>query len=410
MAKDTLILAYSGGLDTSCILKWLLEKGFRVIPCMVDVGQNDDFKAAEVKALKLGAEKIYIVDKKKEFVENYIWPGVQAEVKYEGRYLLGTALARPCIAQALIEVAEKENAKFISHGATGKGNDQVRFELSCYALSDKVTFYAPWREADFLKQFPGRQELLDYCKLKDIPVKATKEKSFSEDDNLMHVSYESGILEDPNHVAPTDMYAMTRDVEKTPNDPCYVTIEFQGGIPVSVSDSKTGEVLANESVEIITKLNEIAGMHGVGRIDIVENRFIGMKSRGCYEAPAGTVIWMAHEDLELITMDKEVRNQKVKLSHDLAVKIYNGMWYSPEASFLRQWISSTQTSVNGKVHMKMHKGNCFILGRESKNSLYNEELVSMDVAGDYEPADVTGFIRINALRLREHLRHKKASK
>jgi len=405
-AKETVILAYSGGLDTSCILVWLLEKGYRVIPCMVDVGQGDDFEAARKKALKLGAEKIYIEDRKKEFVTNYIWPAVQAGLKYEGRYLLGTALARPCIARCLIEVAKKENAKFISHGATGKGNDQVRFELSCYALHEGVKFLAPWREAEFLKKFVGRKQLLEYCAQKNIPVKATKDKSYSEDDNLMHISYEAGVLEDPAVVAPTDMYAMTQNIESTPSTAAYISLKFESGIPVALTDDSTGAMIANDPVGIMLQLNKIAGQHGIGRIDIVENRFIGMKSRGCYETPAGTVLWAAHEDLELITMDKEVRNIKEGLSLQLGHKIYNGMWFSSEGEYLRNCITSSQGCVNGTVHMKLFKGNSMILSRESPNSLYNQELVSMDLAGDYEPADVTGFIRITALRLREQLRAK----
>jgi argininosuccinate synthase len=404
--KETIILAYSGGLDTSCILVWLIEKGYRVIPCMVDVGQTEDFEAARQKALKLGAEKIYIEDRKEEFVSEFIWPGVQAGLKYEGRYLLGTALARPCIARCLIEVAKKENAKYISHGATGKGNDQVRFELSCYALHEGVKFLAPWREEDFLKKFIGRKELLEYAELKNIPVKATKDKSYSEDDNLMHVSYESGILEDPGVVAPTDMYQLTKDVEKTPDVPGKIALQFNNGVPTKLTDDITGATLATDPVSIMSELNKVAGLHGVGRIDIVENRFIGMKSRGCYETPAGTVIWAAHEDLELITMDKEVRNIKEGLSLQLGKQIYNGMWFSPEGAYLRNCISSSQGNVNGTVHMKLFKGNVMILSRESPNSLYNEELVSMDLAGDYEPADVSGFIRITALRLREQLRAK----
>jgi len=405
-AKETVILAYSGGLDTSCILVWLLEKGYRVIPCMVNVGQQEDFEAARKKALSLGAEKIYIEDRQAEFVNEFIWPAVQSGMKYEARYLLGTALARPCIARCLIEVAKKENAKYISHGATGKGNDQVRFELSCYALHEGVKFLAPWRETDFLQQFPGRVELLDYCAARNIPVKATKDKSYSEDDNLMHISYESGILEDPAVVAPTDMYQLTRDVEKTPDSAAYIGVEFKAGIPVKVIDDSTKAVLASDPVGIMTQLNKIAGLHGIGRIDIVENRFIGMKSRGCYETPAGTVLWAAHEDLELITLDKEVRNIKEGLSLQLGKQIYNGMWFSPEGSYLRECVSSSQGSVNGVVHMKFFKGTSFIVSRESPNSLYNQELVSMDIAGDYEPADVTGFIRITALRLREQLRAK----
>jgi len=409
VTKETVILAYSGGLDTSCILVWLLEKGYRVIPCMVDVGQVEDFEAAKQKALKLGAEKIYIEDRKEEFVNEFIWPAVKAGVKYEGRYLLGTALARPCIARCLIEVAIKENAKYISHGATGKGNDQVRFELGCYALHHGVKFLAPWREDDFLKKFVGRQQLLDYAAEKNIPVKATKDKSYSEDDNLMHISYESGILEDPAIEAPTDMYQLTKNVEETPDVGAKISLQFKSGVPIELKDESSGVVIATEPVAIMVELNKIAGLHGIGRIDIVENRFIGMKSRGCYETPAATVIWTAHQDLELITMDKEVLYIKEGLSVQLGKQIYNGMWFSPEGEYLRNCISSSQNNVNGSVCMKLFKGSVMILSRKSPNSLYNQELVSMDEAGDYEPADVSGFIKITSLRLREQLRAKSLS-
>ncbi|XP_076821300.1 argininosuccinate synthase-like [Clavelina lepadiformis] len=406
-SKGTVVLAYSGGLDTSCILVWLLEQGYEVIAFLADVGQEEDFEAAREKALKLGAKKMYIVDCKTEFVENFIWPAVQANARYEDRYPLGTALARPCIARNMVEAARKESCTTISHGATGKGNDQIRFELSCFALNPEVRVVAPWRDSEFVKNFPGRGELLDYAAARNIPVSASKDQPWSMDDNLMHISYEAGMLENPATKPLQDMYRMTCDPEKAPDTPVYLTIEFKRGVPVKVTNVDDGHV-EDSPLALFTYLNKVAGAHGVGRIDIVENRFIGMKSRGVYETPAGTVLLAAHEDLELLTMDREVRKVKQALSVQFCTQVYNGMWYSPECEYVRHCIDKSQENVQGKVNVKLYKGNVYITGRESDYSLYNEELVSMDVAGNYEPHDAEGFIKINAVRLKEHKRLKKA--
>nr|CAB3223822.1 argininosuccinate synthase-like [Phallusia mammillata] len=406
MSKDTVVLAYSGGLDTSCILVWLIEKGYKVVTFQADVGQEEDFEAAKAKALKLGAEKAFVCDCKKEFVEDFIWPGLQANAKYEGRYPMGTALARPCIARNMIERAKLEGAKYISHGATGKGNDQVRFEIACYALYPGVQIIAPWREDEFLARFNGRNDLMEYAAANNIPIKASKSDPWSMDDNLMHISYEAGMLEDPNTESRSDMYTMTCDPEKAPDKPERLSIYFEGGIPISVTNKDDGAKVTG-ALELFLYLNKIAGKHGVGRIDIVENRFIGMKSRGCYETPGGSVLLDAHEDLELLTMDKEIRRLKEYLSVQFSTQVYEGKWYSPECEYTRGCIAKSQEGVSGTVHLKLYKGNIMITGRESDQSLYNQELVSMDVAGDYQPRDAQGFIRINALRLREFQRLKK---
>nr|XP_009859754.1 argininosuccinate synthase-like [Ciona intestinalis] len=405
-SKETVVLAYSGGLDTSCILVWLIEQGYKVIGFLADVGQNEDFEVAREKGLRLGAEKMYIEDCKKEFVEEFIWPAVQANAKYEDRYLMGTALARPCIARKLIEVAKKENATYISHGATGKGNDQVRFEIACYALFPTIKVIAPWRMENFLSRFAGRNDLLQYAAEKNIPVSATKSKSWSMDANLMHISFEGGELENPAIAADSDMYMMTVSPEKAPDKADHISIEFKGGFPVKVK-THDGRVL-EESLQLFVYLNEIAGKHGIGRIDIVENRFIGMKSRGCYETPAGTVLQEAHIDLELLTMDREVLKLKQYLKREFETQVYNGMWYSPECEYTRACIALSQNVVDGTVHLKLYKGGVYVMSRESPRSLYNQDLVSMEVEGDHNAADATGFIRLNALRSREFQRVKRS--
>uniref|UniRef100_A0A8C6PHA8 Argininosuccinate synthase n=1 Tax=Nothobranchius furzeri TaxID=105023 RepID=A0A8C6PHA8_NOTFU len=355
MSNGTVVLAYSGGLDTSCILVWLKEQGYDVITYLANIGQDEDFEAARKKAESLGAKKVFIEDLRSEFVEDFIWPSVQANAVYEDRYLMGTAIARPCIARRQVEIARMESAQFVSHGATGKGNDQIRFELTCYALYPEV-------KVSFM------------------------------DANLMHISH-----------APADLYLMTKNPEDAPNVPDVLEIEFRKGVPVKVINVKEGKS-KDTPLEIFSYLNEIGGKHGVGRIDIVENRFIGMKSRGIYETPGGTVLLKAHLDIETFTMDKEVRRIKQGLGVKFSELVYNGFWYSPECDFVRHCIAKSQENVEGKVQLSIFKGQVYILGRESPKSLYNEELVSMDVQGDYDPCDASGFIRINAVRLREHCR------
>lgn len=401
--KKRVVLAYSGGLDTSCILVWLIEQGYEVVAFLANVGQDEDFEEAKKKALKLGAVKMVVPDCRKEFVEEFIWPSIQANGLYEDRYPMGTALARPCIARAMVKVAKQEGASYISHGATGKGNDQIRFELSAYALHASIEIISPWRLPEFYKRFPGRNDLFEYAKEKGIPLPVSPKSPWSMDANLMHISYESGILEDPMTQAPEDLYQMTVDPQKAPDVPTVIVIEFKKGLPVSVKNQGDG-TMKTEALEIFTYCNIIGGQNGVGRIDIVENRFIGMKSRGIYETPGGTILLAAHMDLEVFTLDKEVRKIKRDLDGRFAEQVYRGFWFSPECEFTRNCISSSQEFVEGSVTLKIYKGGVYVLGRKSPYSLYNEELVSMNVQGDYEPMDAGGFIKINALRLREYQR------
>uniref|UniRef100_W5MDP9 Argininosuccinate synthase n=1 Tax=Lepisosteus oculatus TaxID=7918 RepID=W5MDP9_LEPOC len=391
-SKGTVVLAYSGGLDTSCILVWLKEQGYDVIAYLANIGQDEDFDAAQKKAQSLGAKKVFIEDLRAEFVEEFIWPAVQASAIYEDRYLLGTSIARPCIARRQVKIAQREGAQFVSHGATGKGNDQIRFELTCYALYPEVKIIAPWRIPEFYNRFKGRKDLMDFAQKHGISVPVTPKAPWSMDANLMHISYESGILENPKNHAPDDLYQMTKNPAESPDSPDVLEIEFAKGVPVKVTNVKEGKCV-DSALQIFMYLNEIGGKHGVGRVDIVENRFIGMKSRGIYETPGGTILYHAHLDIETFTMDREVR----KL-------IYNGFWYSPECEFVRHCIQKSQENVEGKVQVSVLKGQVYILGRESRKSLYNEELVSMDVQGDYDPCDASGFIKINAVRLKEYHR------
>eukprot|EP00041_Stephanoeca_diplocostata_P006591 m.89508 g.89508 ORF g.89508 m.89508 type:complete len:414 (-) comp16441_c0_seq1:132-1373(-) len=402
-SKGTVVLAYSGGLDTSIVLVWFIEQGYDVIAYMADIGQDEDLEAARAKATKLGAKKVFIEDLKEEFVTDFIWPTVQANSIYEDRYLLGTAIARPCIAKRQCEIAVKEKAQFVSHGATGKGNDQIRFELAFYALTADIEALAPWRMPEFYKRFVGRQDLLDYAKEQGIPVPVTKKSPWSMDANLMHISYESGILEDPATHAPEGLYKMTVSPEEAPDKKEVLEIEFMKGVPTKVTN-KTDGTVKDTPLELFQYLNVVGGRNGVGRIDIVENRFIGMKSRGCYETPAGAIIREAHLDVEALTIDREVRKVRDMLSVQFTQQIYNGLWWSPESKLIRKFISDTQEHVEGVVELALYKGNITILGRKSPKSLYDAELVSMDVEGDYDPRNSTGFIKVNALRLRENAR------
>lgn len=403
MSKGTVVLAYSGGLDTSCILVWLKEQGYDVIAYLANIGQDEDFEAARKKAESLGAKKVFIEDLRAEFVEEFIWPAVQANAVYEDRYLLGTAIARPCIARHQVKIALQEGAQYVSHGATGKGNDQIRFELTCYALYPEVKIIAPWRMSEFYTCFSGRKDLMEYAQKHGIPVPVTPKAPWSMDANLMHISYESGILENPKNHAPADLYMMTKNPGDAPDTPDVLEITFKNGVPVKVTNAKENKS-KDKPLDIFSYLNEIGAKHGVGRIDIVENRFIGMKSRGIYETPGGTILLQAHLDIENFTMDKEVRRIKQGLGIKFSELIYNGFWYSPECEFVRHCIAKSQENVEGKVYLSIFKGQVYIIGRESPKSLYNEELVSMDVQGDYDPCDASGFIKINAVRLREYRR------
>ena len=400
-SKEKVVLAYSGGLDTSVILKWLIEKDYDVIAYVADVGQPEDFEEVKEKALKVGASKVYVEDLKKEFVEDYIFPALRGSALYEGRYLLGTSLARPIIAKRQIEICQKEGAEIVSHGATGKGNDQVRFELSCYALKPDIKVLAPWKMPEFLEQFKGRTDLLDYAAKHDIPVEVSKKAPYSMDANLMHISYEAGILEDPKATPTADMFRLTVDPKKAPDEPTNLAIHYKNGNPIKVENESTGESFT-KPLELFEHLNKVAGENGVGRIDIVENRYVGIKSRGVYETPGGTILWKAHQDLETIAMDREVFRLKESLVPRFAEIIYNGYWFSPEMEFLQAAFDKSQEAINGTVYVELYKGNVTIRGRESESSLYDPELSSMDIEGGYDQQDAEGFIKISAIRLKAH--------
>jgi argininosuccinate synthase len=399
MAKEKVVLAYSGGLDTSCILKWLIEKGYDVVAFIADLGQNEDLEAARQKALKVGACKVYVEDIRKEFLTDFVFPAIKANAVYEGRYLLGTSLARPLIAKKQIEVAKKEGAKIVAHGATGKGNDQVRFEMTYYVLMPDVKIIAPWKDEEYLAKFQGRPDMIEYAKKNGIPVKATKDEPWSSYPNIMHISYEAGELEDPALRPRDTMFEITVSPKDAPDKETIVEIEFLKGIPVKVTNKNDGTV-KTEPVEMFVYLNKIAGENGVGREDIVENRFVGMKSRGVYETPAGTVLHKAHRDMEGLTMDREVMHIRDSLIPKFAELIYYGFWYSPEMEFLRAAVDKSQEHISGKVKISLYKGNVMVIGRESEESLYNKDLVSMDIAGGYNQKDAIGFIKLNALRLK----------
>ena len=397
--KKKLILAYSGGLDTSVILKWLIDKGYEVICFLADVGQNEDMEKAKEKAYSLGAAKVYVEDLKKEFVESYIFPALKANAIYEGKYLLGTSLARPLIAKKQIGIAKAEGASIVAHGATGKGNDQVRFELTYMTFMPEVEIISPWKDEEFLSQFSGRTDMLKYAEEKKIPITASASKPYSTDENLMHVSYEAGILEDPGIEADESMYKRTLAPWDCPDKKTKIMIEFKAGIPVKVVNITEGKTVTG-SLELFQYLNKLGSENGIGRIDLVENRFVGMKSRGVYESPAATILWKAHLDIEGLVLDKEVCHLKDMLMPKIAELIYNGFWFSPEMEFLMAAVNKSQENVDGNVYIILYKGNAFVTARESRKSLYNKDIASMDKLGDYKPIDAKGFIRINGLRLK----------
>ena len=405
---DIVVLAYSGGLDTSIILKWLSNKGFNIICYCANVGQVDDFDAVRVKALSLGASKVYIEDLRKEFVLDAIFPAVQCNAIYESRYLLGTSLARPIIAKRQVEIAIKEGATYVSHGATGKGNDQVRFELCVQALHPGMKTIAPWRDTEFIAQFKGRADLLAYAKEHNIPVDATPKAPYSVDENLYHTSYEAGMLEDPMVAPLKDMFKMTVDPKDAPDIPGKIRIAFEKGLPVCVSDlSSLEKTDISDPLDLFLALNVFGKTHGIGRIDIVENRFVGIKSRGVYETPGGTILRAAHLDLEGLCMDREVMKVRDLLSTKFAEFAYNGFWFAPEMDFVRHAITYSQRHVTGFVDIELYKGNVTIVGRFSENPLYSADLASMDKEGgdgaiDYNPSDAQGFIRINGTRLKAY--------
>ncbi len=399
--KEKVVLAYSGGLDTSVILKWLIDKNYEVIAFVADVGQDDDFEECRKKALLLGASKVIILDLKKEFIDDYVFKAIMGNAIYEDRYLLGTSLARPLIAKKQIETAVAEKANAVAHGATGKGNDQVRFELCYYALKPDIKVISPWKDKEFLETFKGRTDLLKYASEKKIPVKASIDKPYSEDDNLMHISHEAGILEDPMFSIQKGMLSKMVLPQDAPEKETRIVIHFKNGIPVKLINKDDGTV-KEDSLEMFVYLNELAGKNGIGLLDMVENRFVGIKSRGVYETPAATVLHIAHKDLEGIAMDREVMRLRNMLTPKFAELIYYGFWFSPEMDFLMAAIEKSQEIIDGSVHLCLYKGNVLVEGRESPSSLYNKELSSMDIEGGFDQTDSRGFIRINAIRLMAH--------
>ena len=417
-----IVVAYSGGLDTSVILKWLKDQyQTEVVAYCADVGQDEELDGLEAKALNTGASKCYIDDLKETFARDFIFPMMQAGAIYEGQYLLGTSIARPCIAQGMVRVARQEGADAVAHGATGKGNDQVRFELTAAALAPEIEVIAPWRMSVYRDRFPGRAEMIAYAAEHGIPVQATARKPYSMDRNLLHISYESGMLEDPWFDSTTpahkDMYVLTTSPEEAPDKAQYVQILFEKGNAVGVMADGIDEILGRYGIQpagasdgytlltpygVMRVLNSLAAKHGVGRVDIVEDRYVGMKSRGVYETPGGTILFRAHRDLETLTMDREVMILRDQLVPKYAQLVYNGFWFAPEREALQAMVAESQKNVSGEVRLKLYKGNVFSAGRRSPLSLYSEAVATMeaDPTRAYNQDDATGFIRLNALRLK----------
>jgi argininosuccinate synthase len=396
-----IVLAYSGGLDTSVLLSWIKEKyQAEMIAFCADIGQEEELKGLEKKAQKTGASKIYIDDLSEEFARDFIFPMMQAGAVYESQYFLGTSIARPLIAKRMVEIARKEKADYVAHGATGKGNDQVRFELTVAALAPDLQIIAPWRDAEFRSQFPGRAEMIQYCADKKIPVEASAKKPYSMDRNLLHISYEAGILEDPwlDASAPEHkpMYKLSVAPEDAPDKSEYVTLDFEKGDCVAVNGKSM------TPLQVMKTLNKLGGKHGVGRVDLVENRFVGMKSRGVYETPGGAILHFAHRQMETLTMDREVMHLRDSLIPQYGTLVYNGFWYAPERLALQALVTESQKNVTGTVKAKLYKGNIITAGRKSPVSLYNPHIATMeaDPTKAYNQDDATGFIRLNGLRLK----------
>lgn len=391
-----IVLAYSGGLDTSVILRWLRDTyKCEVIAFCADIGQEEELAGLEEKARRTGACKCVIADLVEEFARDFIFPMVQAGAMYENQYFLGTSIARPLIAKGMIEVARRERADAVAHGATGKGNDQVRFELTAYALEPNIRIIAPWREERFRKMFPGRKEMIAYCRRKKIPVEATADKPYSMDRNLLHISYESGILEDPWREPPQDMFKLSKSAENAPDLPQYVELEFERGICVAVDGKKLSPA------HVLRTLNRLGGKHGIGRVDLVENRFVGMKSRGVYETPGGAILHFAHRQIETLTMDREVMHLRDTLIPRYSELVYYGFWFSPEREALQALVAESQKNVTGTVRLKLYKGNLITAGRKSPFSLYSPQIATMEGGQSiYDQSDATGFIKLQALRLR----------
>jgi len=399
-AVNKVVLAYSGGLDTSVILKWLIQTyRCEVVAFSADMGQGDDLSRVEENALKTGATKVYIDDLKETFVKDYVFPAFRANAIYEGQYLLGTSLARPLIAKRQMEIARIEGADAVSHGATGKGNDQVRFELSYFAINPNIRIIAPWREWDL----NSRSDLMAFAEQHGIEVPTTPSKPYSTDGNLLHISFEGGLLEDPWKEPPDDMFNMTVSPQDAPDKTEIIEITFKQGDPVAINDKNMSPA------ELLKELNRMGGRNGIGRVDIVENRFVGMKSRGVYETPGGTVLRAAHMAIESITMDREVMHLRDSLIPKYSELVYYGFWFSPEMKLLQDMIDGTQTNVSGVVRLELYKGNCRILGRKSDESIYSEDFATFEDDSVYNQKDAEGFIRLNALRLRIQKMMKKNS-
>ena len=400
MSKEKVVLAYSGGLDTSVIVHWLASQGYDVIALCLDLGQKvENLDEIRHKGLKAGAVDVLIEDVRKEFVEDYVFRAIEWNAVYEGTYLLGTSLARPLISKKQIEAAERFGASTVSHGATGKGNDQVRFELGYYALNPDIKIIAPWKVPEFYQRYPGRAQLIEYAQQNGIPVKATAEQPWSTDENLMHISFESGMLEDPWQEPKEEMFELSQSPKNAPDQEQILTIDFEEGLPVKLDGQEF------EPVDLLTELNEIGGRHGIGRVDLVESRFVGMKSRGVYETPGGTILNIAHRAMESLTLDRGVIQLKDSLMPRFSQLVYNGFWFSPEMEILLEMGRSTQKRVSGTVRLKLYRGNCMVTGRKSDNSLYDEDIATMEAdEGNYDPRDSNGFIRLNALPLRIHRR------
>jgi argininosuccinate synthase len=388
---DTVLLAYSGGLDTSVAVRWIAETYHCDVVCYcADIGQDEDLEGARKKALAVGAKKAIVGDLRLPFVRDYVWPALRAGALYEGQYLLGTSLARPCIAKGMMEAAAAEGANAIAHGATGKGNDQVRFELAAYHFRPGIKIIAPWREWSFR----GRRELIDYTKQHGIPIEATADKPYSVDRNLLHTSYEGGVLEDPWREPDPAMFQRTRDPAQAPDKPRVIELEYANGDAVALDGKRLGPV------EMLSELNAIAGEHGVGRVDLVENRFVGMKSRGVYETPGGSVLHAARAAVESLTLDREVLRLRQDLMPRYAALVYNGFWFAPEREALQKLVDDIAKSITGTARLKLYKGGVTVLGRKSPRSLYRPDIVTFEEDAVYDQRDAQGFIKLNALRMR----------
>jgi argininosuccinate synthase len=405
-----IVLAYSGGLDTSIILRWLKENyKAEVIAFCADIGQEEELDGLEAKALRGGASKCCIDNLQEEFARDFIFPMFQASAIYEGQYFLGTSIARPLIAKRMVEIARSERADAIAHGATGKGNDQIRFELSAAALAPDLRVIAPWREERFRKQFPGRAEMLAFAQKNGILVEASPEKLYSTDRNLLHISYESGVLEDPWFDASSremrDMYKLSVAPEDAPDEPEYIELEFEQGNCIAINGKELSPLA------VMQTLNKIGGKHGIGRVDIVENRFVGMKGRGVYETPGGAILHFAHRQMETVTMDREVMHLRDSLIPKYSTLVYNGLWFSPEREALQALVTETQRDITGVVRLKLYKGNIIVAGRKSAKNLYDRQIATMESGtSTYDQGDATGFIRLNALRLKVRAALKSSTK